>query len=158
MTYSANANPNATNSELDSKRIITHKELTSTQRDELIEQYVDILVDSMDRECLYTIVTDFVTDYCDKLSDIELKEEIDNHDNELYDELVDNVTSLNDNEEPWLQPLFLSNLSQIGQEQVNGANILCVLIVNQSAKFITLVGQDYNALNVKNVLTNYSGA
>ena len=100
MTYSANANPNATNSELDSKRIITHKELTSTQRDELIEQDVDILVDSMDRECLYTIVTDFVTDYCDKLSDIELKEEIDNHDNELYDELVDNVTSLNDNEEP----------------------------------------------------------
>ena len=54
----------------------------------------------MDRECLLTIVTDFVTDYCDKLSDIELKEEIDNHDNELYDELVDNVTSLNDNEEP----------------------------------------------------------
>ena len=44
----------------------------------------------------------------------------------------------------------ISNLSQIGQEQVNGVNILCVLIVNQSAKFITLVGQDYNALNVKN--------
>ena len=106
MTYSAKANPNATNSELDSKRIITHKELTSNQKDEL----------------------------------------------------VDNVTSLNDNEEPWLQPLFLSNLSQIGQEQVNGANILCVLIVNQSAKFITLVGQDYNALNVKNQSTNYSGA
>ena len=158
MTYSAKANPNATNSELDSKRIITHKELTSTQRDALIEQYVDILVDSMDRECLLTIVTDFVTDYCDKLSDIELKEEIDNHDNELYDELVDNVTSLNDNEEPWLRPLFLSNLLQREQEQVNGASILCVLIVNQSAKFITLVGQDYNALNVKNVLTNYTGA
>ena len=69
------------------------KELNSTQRDELIEQYVELLVDSMDRECLLTIVTDFVTDYCDKLSDIELKEEIDNHDNELYDELVDNVTS-----------------------------------------------------------------
>ena len=50
----------------------------------------------------------------------------------------------------WLQLLFHSNLSQIGQEQVNGASILCVLIVNQSAKFITLVGQDYNALNVKN--------
>ena len=42
MTYSAKANPNATNSELDFKRIITHKELTSIQRDELIEQYVDI--------------------------------------------------------------------------------------------------------------------
>ena len=92
MTYSQNANPNATNSELDSKRIIIHKELTSIQRDELIEQYVELLVDSMDRECLYTIVTDHVTNYCDSLSDIELKEEIDNHDDELYDELVDNVT------------------------------------------------------------------
>ena len=37
MTYSQKANPNATNSELDSKRIITHKELTSLQRNELIE-------------------------------------------------------------------------------------------------------------------------
>ena len=93
MTYSQKANPNATNSELDSKRIITHKELTSLQRDELIEQYVDIVVDSMDRECLLTIVTDHVTNYCEKLSDSELKEEIDNHDDELFDELVDNVTN-----------------------------------------------------------------
>ena len=107
MNYSQSANQNATNGEQDAKQIITNgittpkeNELTSLQRDELIEQYVEILVDSMDRECLLTIVTDFVTDYCDKLSDIELKEEIDNHDNELYDELVDNVTSLNDNEEP----------------------------------------------------------
>ena len=98
MTYSQNANPNATNSELDSKRIITHKELTSLQRDELIEQYVDIVVDSMDMECLLTIASDFVTDYCDKLSDIELKEEIDNHDEELYEELVDNVTSQTNNQ------------------------------------------------------------
>ena len=97
MTYSQKANPNATNSELDSKRIITHKELTSLQRYELIEQYVEILVDSMDRECLLTIVTDHVTNYCDSLSDIELREEIDNHDEDLYDELVDNVTSEDSN-------------------------------------------------------------
>ena len=32
------------------------------------------------------------------------------------------------------------------QEQVNGVNILCALIVNQSAKFITLVGQDYSVI------------
>ena len=64
-------------------------ELTNLQRDELIEQYVEIVVDSMDRECLYTIVTDHVTNYCDSLSDIELKEEVDNYD----DELVDNVTN-----------------------------------------------------------------
>ena len=73
------------------------KELTNSQRDELIEQYVDIVVDSMDRECLYTIVTDHVTNYCDSLSDIELREEIDNHDEDLYDELVDNVTSEDSN-------------------------------------------------------------
>ena len=48
MTYSAKSNPNATNSELDSKRIITHKELTSAQRDELTSQYVEIVVDNMD--------------------------------------------------------------------------------------------------------------
>ena len=67
--------------------------LTNLQRDELIEQYVEIVVDSMDRECLHTIVTDHVTNYCDSLSDIELKEEIDNHDEDLFDELVDNVTN-----------------------------------------------------------------
>ena len=93
MTYSANANPNATNSELDSKRIITHKELTSLQKNELIAQYVQLCVDSMDMECLLTIAEDHVTNYCDSLSDIELREEIDNHDEELYDELVDNVTN-----------------------------------------------------------------
>ena len=135
------------------------KELTSAQRDELIGQFVEIQVDSMDHQSLYELATEYVTNSFDRLTDSEIKERIESlYDAELYDELVDNVTSLNDNEEPWLQPLFLSNLSQIGQEQVNGANILCVLIVNQSAKFITLVGQQYNALNVKNVLTNYTGA
>jgi hypothetical protein len=42
MTYSQKANPNATNSELDSKRIITHKELTSTQKDELIDNVTSL--------------------------------------------------------------------------------------------------------------------
>ena len=68
--------------------------LTNAQRDELIEQYVDIVVDSMDMECLLTIVTDHVTNYCDSLSDIELREEIDNHEEDLFDELVDNVSEV----------------------------------------------------------------
>ena len=93
MTYSQKANPNATNSEMDSKRIITHKELTSLQKNELIAQYVQLCVDSMDMECLLTIAEDHVTNYCEKLSDSELKQEIDNHDDELFDELVDNVTN-----------------------------------------------------------------
>ena len=93
MTYSAKSNPNATNSELDSKRIITHKELTSLQKNELIAQYVQLCVDSMDMECLLTIAEDHVTNYCEKLSDSELKEDVDNYDEDLFDELVDNVTN-----------------------------------------------------------------
>ncbi len=138
------------------------KELNSTQRNELISQYCELVVDGMDYKSLEQYVYETMVDYIDKLSDSEIKEEVDNYDEELFEELVDNVTQQypkqNYNQGLWLQPLFLSNLSQIGQEQVNGASILCVLIVNQSAKFITLVGQQYNALNVKNVLTNYSGA
>ena len=94
MTYSANANPNATNSELDSKRIITHKELTSTQRDELIEQFVEIQLDNMDTQSLYELASEYVTQSFDRLTDSEIKERIESlYDEELYDELVDNVTN-----------------------------------------------------------------
>ena len=68
------------------------KNLNSQQRDELIERYVEIVVDSLDHKDLIQIVTDSITDYVDSLSDSELKEEINNRDDELYDELVDNVT------------------------------------------------------------------
>ena len=71
---------------------LTMKNLNDAQKDELIAQYVQLCVDSMDMECLLTIAEDHVTNYCEKLSDSELKQEIDNHDAELYDELVDNVT------------------------------------------------------------------
>jgi len=92
MTYSQSANPNATNSELDAKKIITHKQLTSLQKDELIEQYVGVVVDSMDLDSLVQYAQEQLADYYDKCSDIELKEDIDNFDEELYDEIVDNVT------------------------------------------------------------------
>ena len=93
MTYSQNANPNATNSELDSKRIITHKELTSAQRDELIEQFVEIQLDNMTTQDLYELASEYVTNSFDRLTDSEIKERIESlHDAELYEELVDNVT------------------------------------------------------------------
>ena len=93
MTYSAKSNPNATNSELDSKRIITHKELTSTQRDELIEQFVEIQLDNMTTQDLYELASEYVTNSFDRLTDSEIKERIESlFDAELYDELVDNVT------------------------------------------------------------------
>ena len=94
MTYSAKANPNATNSELDSKRIITHKELTSAQRDELIEQFVELQTDSMDLDTMVEWIQDILTNDYDKLTDSELKERVDCFDDDgLYDELVDNVTN-----------------------------------------------------------------
>tara|TARA_Y100001970_G_scaffold171203_1_gene209276 strand:+ start:793 stop:1044 length:252 start_codon:yes stop_codon:yes gene_type:complete len=69
------------------------KELTNSQRDELIEQYVELVVDNMDTKSLVQFVSEELTDYYDKLTDNELKEQIINtHEEELYDELVDNVT------------------------------------------------------------------
>ena len=94
MNYSQSANPNATNGEQDAKKIITNRQLTSLQRDELIEQYVELVVDNMDTKSLVQFVSEELTDYYDKLTDNELKEQIINtHEEELYDELVDNVIS-----------------------------------------------------------------
>ena len=70
------------------------KELTDSQRENLIEQFVDIVVDGMDMKTLVQYVTDdLIHFYENKCDDVELKEFIDNHDEELYDELVDNVTN-----------------------------------------------------------------
>jgi|TARA_B100001996_G_scaffold231486_1_gene178633 hypothetical protein len=98
MNYSQSANPNATNSELDAKKIIPFKQLTSAQRDELIEQYVDIEVDRMSVEDLTEFVTVTLRNDYDKMSDIEFREYILEFEDEglednLYDELVDNITA-----------------------------------------------------------------
>ena len=70
------------------------KNLNSQQKDELIAQYVDLLVDSMSMKDLISYVAEDLTNFCDKLTDSELKEEISlTMDDEIYEELVDNVTS-----------------------------------------------------------------
>ena len=69
------------------------KKLNSIQRDELIEQYSEIVVDSMDMQDLIQYAQEQLETYLDKLSDSELKEKIDNRDDKLFDELVDNITS-----------------------------------------------------------------
>ena len=67
--------------------------LTSAQKDELIDQYVDLHVDSMDYKDLVQFVSLTLKEDYHNLSDEELKCEIEcTHDEELYDELVDNVT------------------------------------------------------------------
>ena len=92
MNYSQSANQNATNGEQDAKRIVTHKELNSFQFDELVEQYVEIVVDRMDTQSLVEYVTEDLTDRYSKMTQNELKEWIYEHeDDSLYDELVENV-------------------------------------------------------------------
>ena len=70
------------------------KELTSLQRDKLIEQYVELVVDNMDIKTMMQFITDDLTDLYNDYSDDELKDQIEyTHDEELFDELVDNVTN-----------------------------------------------------------------
>ena len=66
--------------------------LTNTQRDGVIEQFVELIVDGMDTKDLVRYVSEQLTEYYEKCSDVELREFVDNYDEELYDELVDNVT------------------------------------------------------------------
>ena len=93
-SYSQSANPNATNSELDAKKIVKNVQLTSAQRDELIEQFVEIQLDNMTTQDLYELASEYVTNSFDRLTDSEIKERVESlYDAELYDELVDNVTN-----------------------------------------------------------------
>ena len=92
MTPSQQANPNPTNSEMDSKTILK-PDLTDSQRDELIYQYVGIVVDGMEIKDLVRYATEQLTSYYNEGSLDDLKEDVDNYDEELYDELVDNVTN-----------------------------------------------------------------
>ena len=92
MTYSQKANPNATNSELDAKVIIKQPQLNSNQRNEIAEQFAELVVDGMDTKDLVRYVyADLMESYC-KCTQDELEEYVYNYDEELWEELVDNVT------------------------------------------------------------------
>ena len=67
--------------------------LNNDQQDKLVEQFVELQVDSMDMESLIEWVTDELIFKYEKLSKEELKERIVCYDEELFDELVDNVTT-----------------------------------------------------------------
>ncbi len=70
------------------------RQLTSLQKDELIEQYVNLLIDGMDMKDLISYVSEDLTNFCDKLTENELKEEISlTMDDETLEELIDNVTN-----------------------------------------------------------------
>ena len=86
------ANPNATNSEMDSKTIIKHPNLTNDQFGELVQQFVEMQVDNMEIHTMEEWITDELIYQYGKLSNEELKERVDCFNEDLYDELVENVT------------------------------------------------------------------
>ena len=67
--------------------------LNNDQQDKLIEQFVELQVDSMDMESLIEWVTDELIFKYEKLSKEELKERVDCYNEGLFEELVDNVTN-----------------------------------------------------------------
>ena len=73
--------------------------LTADQEREVASQFVDIIVDGMDTKTLVAYVTDHMNEYFESCSSIELEEEINNYDDELYAELVDDGQS-------WWEPLM----------------------------------------------------
>ena len=90
--YRQSANPNATNSELDAKKIVKNVQLNNDQFGELVQQFVELQVDNMDTKTMMEWITDELIFQYGKLTNEELKERVDCFDEDLFDELVDNVT------------------------------------------------------------------
>lgn len=68
--------------------------LTPTQKDELIQQYVELQVDGMDHKDMYQFVYNTLAEDFDKLTDSELEDEIRyTMDDETFEELVEKVTN-----------------------------------------------------------------
>jgi len=66
--------------------------LNDSQIYDIIQQYVEIKVDRMDTQELVEHVTENLTDWYSDFSLEELESVISGDDEELFDELVDNVT------------------------------------------------------------------
>ncbi len=69
-------------------------ELTTDQLDNIIDQFSEIIVDGMDSKTLAQYVYDDLVDYYSDLTQDELQDFIVSHDEDLWDELVDNETSV----------------------------------------------------------------
>ena len=69
-------------------------DLTDKQKDEVIEQYVELIVDNMDIKTMMQSITELLTELYQDYSREELQAQVEEtHDKELYQELVDNVTN-----------------------------------------------------------------
>ena len=66
-------------------------ELNARQREDLTEQFAELVVDNMDIKALMIYAQEQLIDYYNNCSLEELQEEVNNYDDELYAELVNNV-------------------------------------------------------------------
>jgi len=67
--------------------------INSTQHNEIAEQFAELVVDGMDMKTLVQYVYDDLIEYYEKCDEDELREQIDNYDEDLFDELLENVTN-----------------------------------------------------------------
>ena len=65
--------------------------LNNDQQNKLVEQFVELQVDNMDRKTMEEWITDELIFQHGKLTKEELKERVDTFDEGLFEELVDNV-------------------------------------------------------------------
>ena len=68
------------------------KQITSKQHNDIAEQFAELVVDGMDMKTLVQYVYDDLIEYYEKLDENELREQVDEYDEDLYEELLDNVT------------------------------------------------------------------
>ena len=65
--------------------------LTNEQLTEMKDSFVEIMVDGMDTKTLARYVYDSMSEYYEKMNEKDFKEEMDNYDECLYDELMENA-------------------------------------------------------------------
>ena len=65
--------------------------MTDLQLEQLRDQYCELIVDGMDYKTLEVYAKEQMSNYMDSLSLSDIKEDIDNYNPELFDELVDDV-------------------------------------------------------------------
>ena len=69
-------------------------QLNQDQLDGIIDQFAEIIVDGMDTKTLCQYVYDDLVDYYSGISQHELQEFVEMHDEDLWKELVDNETTV----------------------------------------------------------------
>ena len=70
---------------------LTMTNLNSNQRNQIAEQFAELVVDNMDTKDLVRYVYSDMMEHFVSLTADELEEEVYNHDEQLWEELVDNV-------------------------------------------------------------------